>query len=239
MNYQDPELLEHLAAEYVLGTLRGQARRRFERLQMESLTVRQAVWAWEQRLCPIAEAIDDEPPPAHLWHTIQQRTHPQDTDTAVTSRGLWHALWLWRSWGAVATVAAVILSWVLLTTFQAQAPVNHEPYMAVFNDAQAQPLWVISSDLATGQLSIRAVNAEAAAVDKAFELWMLPNDGSAPRSLGLLPINGEKQSTTLASPLLDRLRSASGLAVSIEPAGGSPTNVPTGPVVYQAPLIAL
>ena len=57
--------------------------------------------------------------------------------------------------------------------------------MAVFNNEQAQPLWVISSDLESGQLSIRAVNAQAEAVDKAFELWMLPGDDTAPRSFGL------------------------------------------------------
>ena len=32
MNYEQAELLDRLAAEYVLGTLRGAARRRFARL---------------------------------------------------------------------------------------------------------------------------------------------------------------------------------------------------------------
>lgn len=32
MNYRNPERIDRLAAEYALGTLRGPARRRFERL---------------------------------------------------------------------------------------------------------------------------------------------------------------------------------------------------------------
>ena len=73
---------------------------------------------------------------------------------------------------------------------------------------------------------------------KVYELWMLPAEGS-PRSLGLMPVNGESSETVFSPALLDALRSAQGLAVSIEPAGGSTTGLPTGPVVYQASLIDL
>ena len=50
MNYDRPELRDRLAAEYVLGTLRGRARRRYQRLLRDDLVTRVDVTRWEQRL---------------------------------------------------------------------------------------------------------------------------------------------------------------------------------------------
>lgn len=44
-----PELLDHLAAAYALGTLRGGARRRFEQLAREYAQVRAAALLWQGR----------------------------------------------------------------------------------------------------------------------------------------------------------------------------------------------
>jgi anti-sigma-K factor RskA len=57
MNYNRPELLDRLAAEYVLGTLRGRALGRFERLVRELPAARAAVQAWEQRLATLATSV--------------------------------------------------------------------------------------------------------------------------------------------------------------------------------------
>jgi len=63
MNYGRPELIEMLAAQYALGTLRGRARRRFERLLATDGAARQRVGAWERRLAPVAYGLDPVPPP--------------------------------------------------------------------------------------------------------------------------------------------------------------------------------
>ena len=47
MDYSRPELADRLAAEYVLGTLQGPARRRFEALQQAHPALRQAVAQWQ------------------------------------------------------------------------------------------------------------------------------------------------------------------------------------------------
>ena len=99
-------------------------------------------------------------------------------------------------------------------------------------------MWVITANPATGTIRARAVNAQAAAVDQAYELWMLPADGP-PRSLGLLPVSGGEARHEIPPALLALLGNAQGLAVSLEPAGGSPTGQPTGPVLYQAPIVEL
>jgi len=233
MNYLKPDLLEHLAAEYVLGTLKGGARRRFEQLMMESYRIRSAVWEWEQNLSPIVENIPDRPVPDAIWKGIEHRINPQTEPKKST----WKNLFLWQSWGALSTAFAVVLA--VFISIQTPTEVEQSGQVAIFNGEKNEPLWLVSSSKETGQLSIKAINAQAVAVDnKAFELWMLPTSGQ-PRSLGLMPVTGGKQEMVLSPQLLSVLQSTNGLAISLEPLGGSPTGLPTGPVLYQAPIVEL
>jgi len=233
MNYLKPDLLEHLAAEYVLGTLHGGARRRFEQLMMESYKIRSVVWQWEQSLSPIADNVPDIPLPDSIWNSIHQRINPE-IEQKTTG---WKSLFLWQSLGVFSTAFTLFLA--LFISFQSPTDIEQFNQIAVFNDEKHQPLWLVSSNTTSGQLSIKALNAQAVAVDhKAFELWMLPASGQ-PKSLGLMPVSGKKQEMLLSPQLLGILQSTSGLAISLEPLGGSPTGLPTGPVLYQAPIVAL
>ena len=64
MNYRDPELQARLAADYVVGLLRGGARRRFEQLMVADAGLRRAVREWEARLLPLALSLPPQRPPA-------------------------------------------------------------------------------------------------------------------------------------------------------------------------------
>jgi len=57
MNYDQPELLDRLAAEYALGTLRGPARRRFERLCVQSSAARLRLHRWEDDWVHLSRAL--------------------------------------------------------------------------------------------------------------------------------------------------------------------------------------
>jgi len=74
MNYEHPELIDRLAAHYVLGTLRGPARARFERLIAGSAAVRRQVGLWESRVAPIAYGLPPVPPPAALRAALVAET---------------------------------------------------------------------------------------------------------------------------------------------------------------------
>jgi anti-sigma-K factor RskA len=229
MRYRDQPLLDRLAAEYVVGTLHGRARRRFERVMMESHQARSSVWRWEQRLGPLAHAAGSVQPSARVWREIEKRTGLREESAPWYER-----LGLWRGLTLAATAAALVLA-VMLRTAPTQAP----QYVAVFSDQQAQPLWVVSADLGRRRLTLRPVNATAPAADKSYELWVLPAGGAAPRSMGLLPTTGTGVEAALPRELGALLANAQGLAVSLEPAGGSPTGAPTGPVLHQAAILEI
>ena len=67
MNYHRADLLDRLASEYVLGTLHGAARRRFDKVLAESSAARAAVHAWEQRLAVLAASVPPVAPPPRVW----------------------------------------------------------------------------------------------------------------------------------------------------------------------------
>jgi anti-sigma-K factor RskA len=100
------------------------------------------------------------------------------------------------------------------------------------DDGGAQ--WLARIALATGELAVRTVSPPEQVTDRDYQLWAL-TDAGVPVSLGLLPKQGE-QASTLDDRARQALLTSTTLAVSLEPKGGSPKDVPTGPVLYTASI---
>jgi anti-sigma-K factor RskA len=159
MRYNNPELIERLASEYVVGTLAGKARQRFERLMMESYKVRQAVYTWEEQLYPMNQTIAEQKPSPQVWKHIENRIAPPSSALSQTEDDhWWSSLLFWRSTGMFTTLAASLLIMLLVVQTAKSVP----DHVAIVNNQEAQPLWLISSDLKTGQIAVKAVNAKAA-----------------------------------------------------------------------------
>lgn len=231
-----PERIEALAAEYVLGSLRGGARRRFERWMMESVRVRQEVWFWEEKLGHLGSRIEEETPPASVWAGIERRLWPQKTGAKPAKAANDSAGgWLWPGWSLVATAAALVLAVVLL---QQPEPMEDDRLSGAIVQADlTDPLWLVSESAFERQLKLRPVAATAAEQGKDYELWIVPEDGQ-PLSLGVVPV-GDTYQVTLDDRARELLSSSRTLAISLEPVGGSPTGAPTGPILHVAKLYEL
>ena len=223
----DPEQVEYLAAEYVLGTLHGAARRRFDQLVTDRADVRFAVWRWERHLNGFASGLEPRRPPQRVWRNIRRRIDYSQPKKS-TLLGRWRGLWL-----ALPTAAAA--AWLAIAIL----PTTTIERVAVFADQNAEALWVVSADLDKGFLQTEAVNAPALDSGSSYELWVLPANNQPPMSLGLLPISAGPVESQISAQLTEALADASQLAISLEPAGGSPTGLPTGPVVYAASLVTI
>lgn len=233
-----PERIESLAAEYVLGSLKGQARRRFERWMMESYRVRQEVWFWEEKLGGLADVVPEQQPPARVWNGIEDRLWPESKVTDIGSRARPRAGWFWPSWGALATAAALVLAVVLVQQPQPQQAPGPLLSGAVVQENVSDPLWLVSELAATNQLRMRPVAATQAEAGKDYELWIVPESGN-PLSLGVVPVGGGVYQVTLTDEARQALSRSRTLAISLEPAGGSPTGVPTGPILHVTKLYEL
>ena len=222
MKANDPDLVDRLAAEYVLGTLRGGARRRFERWLL-SPQVRGMVTDWEERLAGLEPPLDKVTPPGAVWRGIESRLELRQARRAPAVR------WL--------AVAASVLLFGLLGMFAwnewIAAPEPTQVAVVATEDAQTI-YWRVELLGDNQELRVQAQSPHAVDAGKALELWILPASGN-PVSLGLLPASGEHRHALTAAQRA-ALVGAKQLAVSIEPTGGSPTGLPTGDVIHVAPL---
>lgn len=232
-----PERIEALAAEYVLGSLHGQARRRFERWMMESVRVREEVWFWEQKLSPLGTQVSDRSPPASVWKRIEARLWPGEASTTVGKPAANDGArsWLLPGWSLAATAAALVLAVILVQ--QPQPGPDQRLSGAIVQADVTDPLWLVSGSDAERRLKLRPVAATAAQQGKDYELWIVPQDGS-PVSLGVVPI-GDTYQVVLDDKTRALLASSRTLAISLEPTGGSPTGAPTGPILHVAKLYEL
>jgi anti-sigma-K factor RskA len=228
MNLRTPSRTDALAAQYVLGTLRGRARERFERLARSDAALGDAVRQWEERLVPLAEALPPLRPPQRVWQAILRRIRGSG---ARARSALWSSLGLWRGLALAGLAAAFVLAVALFTP----APERPEGTLVVVLAAQdAKPVLVASADRTGRVLTVKALAPVELAADRALELWALPDRGN-PRSLGLVAATGVVR-LALPAPADEALQSVPALAVSLEPRGGSPTGQPTGPVLYTGPV---
>jgi anti-sigma-K factor RskA len=142
--------------------------------------------------------------------------------------GAWQRLSFWRGLTAFASVAVVGLAVLLASPRPTPPPivVVLAATGAAASGASAAP--IVASISGDGQtLVTRPIVPVAMQPDRSLELWAVPRDGSAPRSLGILP-TGSGTVALRGKVMAD----VDTLAVTVEPLGGSPTGKATGPIVY-------
>ena len=223
MKSANRELVDRLAAEYVLGTLRGRARRRFERW-LVSPQVGDIVKGWEARLAGLEPRLNAVTPPSTVWRGIESRLALRRTP--VTR---------WLAVAASLLLFAVIGFYALR---QPPAPPLAATQQALIQDSPQAIYWRVELLGDNQELAVQVQGAHALEPGKALELWVLPAPGvnhGQPVSLGLLPTRGAERRVLTAAQRA-ALAGAKQLAVSLEPAGGSPTGLPTGPVLHVASL---
>jgi len=107
--------------------------------------------------------------------------------------------------------------------------------VAVLQQEPMAPAFLLTLDTANRTLVARRISATQEA-GRSYELWLISSRFSSPRSLGLVGKDEFTQHALPANYDVDTLRTAS-YAVSLEPVGGSPSGVPTGPVLFTGKAV--
>ncbi|WP_324642490.1 anti-sigma factor [Pseudarthrobacter sp. LT1] len=135
----------------------------------------------------------------------------------------------------VAAAAAIALGGVGVGAYMADQndPVNQ---VARANDLREASVNVVGGGKATLLISasedaavVKMSGVPAPPAGKVYQMWLIPKDGSAPVSQGLM------DEQALSKPaVVQGIHSAASLGITVEPAGGS--KAPTLPTVAAAPL---
>lgn len=186
MNIHAPRLRDSLAAEYVLGTLRGAARQRFERLLAAHPALQRAVAEWERRLNRLAVASLSVAPPPEVWRGLERRLFP-----APARRPWWDSLTLWRG-----LALAGVLTAVVAVAPRLASPPGMDSAFAAIRGKQQEVLWTVART-EDGRLHVSNLRAMAMPSDQRCLLWLKTGDGP-PVMLGALPDDGSVR--TLSMP---------------------------------------
>jgi anti-sigma-K factor RskA len=114
-------------------------------------------------------------------------------------------------------------------------PVPAGQYVALLQKDSGSPAFILTVDGATRNFTVRRVDATPEP-GKSYELWLVSDKLQRPRSLGVIGGNDFTIRPVLSGYDADTVNKAT-YAVTLEPEGGSPTGVATGPIVYTGKLI--
>jgi anti-sigma-K factor RskA len=226
MNYDDPELLDRLAAEYVFGSMSSRARHRFERLRRQLPAAEKAVLDWERRLMPLSGSVPSERPPARVWNAIDERTGGGERRASTRP-------WRWLrpvggfAFGVLATLAVVRLfpDAMPIEAIVQERGTLPQSYVGLLTDAQNNAVLLASSTRHGRILSVKWLRPVEVPSGLVPVLWALPRD-AAPFAVGVVPV-GDKATLTLADTSEKLFFNVPRLAVSFETGVPAPGATPS------------
>ncbi|MEZ5856808.1 MAG: anti-sigma factor [Hyphomicrobiaceae bacterium] len=231
------EDIDALAAEYVLGTLDAAERASVAARRQREPELEAAIAQWERHFGPLAVLGPSVAPPPDLFARIEARTANLNNAVAIgantaTIVSLEQRVRRWRRVaGTMAAAAASLVIAVGLREFT-RPPTEAKQFVAVFQQGDVKPAFVMTLDLERRVLSVRPVAASAPS-GKTYQLWIVSAEtGGVPRSLGLVAKGTPTTQATLRAFDPANIKQAT-FGVSLEPEGGSPTGRPTGPALHS------
>lgn len=243
MNYDRPDLLDKLASEYVLGTLRGRARRRFEQVMRTRPAAQAAVHAWEDRLGRLAASVAPVKPPDRVWSAISAQIGPAPRAAAAKSSWLdWLKPVAGFAFGAALTVGLVLnnpAQFVSVDDVAQGKQALPQSYVGLLLNDAGDPTLLASSTRQGTRLTVKFLRPVDPA-GKVLQLWALPREG-APFPVGVVTPAKPAASTTLElSATSEKLfANVPRLAVSLEDAPAAPGAKPSAPFVLSGFCVKL
>jgi anti-sigma-K factor RskA len=237
-----------IADDYVLGLLERAEERAVEAELLSNVDLAHAVAAARDRFLPLDMTAMPVAVSSTLWQSIESRLQekpamdaqtagdrqtraapdatPQSSPRAANDNAATRAATRWRR-AALGGIAASLLLAAGLT-FSLTRTV--EPLVVAVLVDEAGTVQAVVEDFGSNRAVVRLLEDVTVPADRTMQVWTLPSRDTGPVSLGLIE---DARSTRLQPPPLPRPQDAQLYEITLEPAGGSPTGRPTGPILAK------
>jgi anti-sigma-K factor RskA len=228
MKLDDHRLLDAVCGEYIVGSLRGAARRRFEFLLASEPRIALRLRTLQARFDPGTRGVAPLAPSPRVWRNLSRSLELQRYRAPWYRRPVF-----WQGWAWTSTAALALILGVQAYRYVPSPEAAAGPPLARLTGKEG--IAAVSAQLSVdgGTLLLRAERPVLAGPNQSYELWLIPAGGKpiAVAVLGSLDAR-------FPIPALQRaqLHAGATLAVSTEPAGGSPTGQPTGTVILAGTI---
>jgi anti-sigma-K factor RskA len=215
-----------LAAEYVLRLLDPAEAAACAAREARDPAFAALVADWRAEFEALDRAYTEVPPPAGLQRQIEERLFGRESRQPSWLARLWQSAGVWRGVAAVAVLAALWLG----TLTPPPPPVEGEARLisALASSPGSDVTLLAELEPQAAVLNINRTSG-AAPPGRSLELWMI-EEGGTPESLGVLP-DAPRARVPLTREQAARIGPGTTLAITDEPAGGSPTGQPSLPPV--------
>ena len=260
--YLNKEVIEHLASQYVLGTLTPKTRQRVEALSLNNCALVDRIDYWQNRLVNLDKQTPVLPASELSWQNIADKLdiplesatkNQQESDNVTKDTLQLNGVFLQfiaelkiglASWFTPRYRLASgfsILAFALFALFFNPLADKADPlsYVAVLTEQSGQAHLVASTYGDSKKLVVNIINSPKISKQESLELWVISKTDAQARSLGLIPLDNpliEQQLTTAQWRLI---KDSESLIVTIEEAGGSAIGEPSEIIVSRGLCVRL
>lgn len=219
------------AGEYVAGLMSPEEQGAFERRIATDGEARRAVAEWRTRLLALDETATQLTPSEGLWPAIEAAVGAARPAPEAAPG------WFARVWQDVSTLrlaslagaAAALVMAVLLVAQPFGGGAGKPAVVAVLNAPNGGEAGAIVEAFADGRIRVVPLRAIPVPEGRVLQVWTLWDRQVGPRSVGLME---RAQARDYATSGMPRPVDQQLYEITLEPAGGSPTGRPTGPILY-------
>lgn len=228
------DALQALAGEFALGLLDPVEAEAVLRRAERDPALAAAIAEWRGRLAELDDTAAALTPSEGLWARIDGALDAPEPRAAGASeprppllRRLWSEPAALRGAALAGLAASAALAVVAVASFQAAQ--RQPQVIAVLLSPDDKPGAVVEV-FSDGSSYVAPLTDVTVPDDRIMQVWTLPSRETGPVSIGLLETDG---SARLSAVSLPAPKPRQLYEITLEPAGGSPTGKPTGPILFK------
>lgn len=219
-----------LASDYVLGLMEGPDRAAFEARMTQDPELAAMTDKLADRMASLDAPKNAPPPEARLWASIERKidTLPIQPVPLRKTGAEKRRLPQLPGWRLAASIAVALGVGYLLGSTTRTEP--QPTVIAVLLNEETSAPAVIVEAFADGSVHLVPLDAFDVPHGRVLQVWTLPSKEMGPVSLGTLD---RARNIRLNGPQLPPPREGQLYEITLEPAPGSPTGRPTGPILVK------